>query len=225
MTPISQAKLPPPDSSANIQLPDSLGLHKNRFNWQEFGAAFFILLTLTTIIFIPIFRRGLPTGIDSDRHFRWVMQFSESLKEPGVFYPRWLASASNYQGSPVTLYYPPLSFYAVAFFKLFISDTQKALILSCWLALLLSGLTMLFFARSLFSARFSLLAAALYLLAPYHLFELYQGSSLAEFWSFVFVPLVFDATYRLAKTPSLKTVAYLALGYALLLFTHVPISF
>jgi hypothetical protein len=207
------------------QSPGWLSAQENGYSTGNPYAAFFILLTLTTIIFIPVFRRGLPTGIDSDRHFRWAIQFSESLKEPGVFYPRWLASANNNQGSPVTLYYPPLSFYAVAFFKLFINDTQTALIWSCWLALLLSGFSMFVFARSFFSIRFSLLAAAFYLLAPYHLFDLFQGSSLAEFWSFVFVPLIFDATYRIVKTRSLKAVAYLALSYALSLFTHVPITF
>jgi uncharacterized membrane protein len=221
MTPISQ----PQAASSNNQSPDSSLIQENHLNHREFLAAFFILLTLATIIFIPIFWRGFPSGMDSDRHFRWVMQFSDSLQETGVLYPRWLASANNHQGSPVTLYYPPLSFYAVAFFKLFTHDTQNALILSCWLALLLSGVTMFVFVKSICSAKLSLLAAALYMLAPYHLFDLYQGSSLAEFWAFVFVPLVLDATNRITIAQNLKPIAYLALSYALLLFTHVPISF
>lgn len=213
-------------TSPDEQLPNTtIAPQPNRFVWRPYLAPFFLLLALATIIFMPIFWRGFPTGIDSDRHFRWVTQFSESLQESGVFYPRWLASASNAQGSPVTLYYPPLSFYAAAFARLFTSDMQKALIASCWLALFLSGLTMFVFAQSLVDAKLSLLAAALYMLAPYHLFDLYQGSSLAEFWSFVFVPLVFDATYRITKTPTRKALAYLALSYALLLFTHIPISF
>jgi hypothetical protein len=225
MTPIWQPEDDLSAASPNNQLPDSTVIQKHQLNWRALVAAFIILLALATIILIPIFWRGFPAGIDSDRHFRWVMQFSESVREPGVFYPRWLASANNHQGSPVTLYYPPLSFYAVAFFSLFADDMQKALMLSCWLALFLSGVTMFAFAKSLFSANLSLLAASVYMLAPYHLFDLYQGSSLAEFWSFVFVPLVFHASYRITKTQTRKAIAYLALSYAFLLFTHIPISF
>ncbi len=169
--------------------------------------------------------RGFPSGIDSDRHYRWIIQFNEALKEPGVFYPRWLGSANNHLGSPMPLYYPPLSFYVAAFLQLFTGDAQKTMMVSCFFALALSGVTMYIFARSRLSHRLSLLAAFAYMLAPYHLLDLYQGSSLPEFWSFVWLPLVLDAVSRLAAGGGIRALVYLSLSYALLLFTHVPVSF
>src|SRR5713226_4094851 len=137
-----------------------------------------------TVVLIPIFVRGFPVGTDAGFHFRWVSQFDEAWREPGVFYPRWLGSANNGQGSPVMLYYPPLTIFTAAILKLLVGDTLRALAVSCWVGLVASGLTIYLFSRSLLSSWASLFATLLYILAPYHLFDLYQASALAEFWSF-----------------------------------------
>jgi len=184
-----------------------------------------IILAVTALVFIPIYVRGFPAGTDAGFHFRWVNQFSEAWREPGVFYPRWLGSANNGQGSPVMLYYPPVTIFTAAALKILVGDTLRALALSCWLGLAASGLAMYVFSRSLWSGWPALFAALLYLCAPYHLFDLYQGSAVAEFWSFAWLPLVLDAVYRIARGSSWRAVAYLGVSYALLLLTHVPISF
>jgi hypothetical protein len=195
------------------------------FRRGDYRFAVLLAFAFAALICLPMFFRGFPSGIDSDRHYRWVMQFSEALKEPGVWYPRWLGTANNRLGSPMPLYYPPLSFYVASLFQLFTGDAQKSLILSCFFALALSGVTMYIFARSRLSPRWSLLAAGVYMIAPYHLLDLYHGSSVPEFWAFVWLPLVLDAVSRIASGRGIRAVLYLSLSYALLLFTHVPISF
>jgi hypothetical protein len=192
---------------------------------QERLVALLFAVLLATIVFIPIFKKGFPSGVDSDRHYQWIAQFSAALKEPGVFYPRWLGNANNGLGSPVMLYYPPLSFYIAAGFQFVTGDAQKALILSCFLALTLSGLTMYLLSREFFSHRISLFAAAIYMLAPFHLLDLYQGSAVPEFWSFVWLPLVLQALQKVVARRNLKAVTYLSVSYALLILTHIPISF
>ena len=197
---------------------------------QKIGArarATALLLTLlfATLIFLPIFLRGFPSGVDSDRHYRWTLQFSDALAEPGVFYPRWLGSANHNFGSPAALYYPPLTFYVAAIFARVVGDAQRAMIWSCWLALFLSGLGMYACVRSWFSHRLGLFAAALYMLAPYPLLDLYHGASVAEFWSFAWVPLVLHAVTLVAAGRGAGAVLYLAASYSLLLLTHVPVAF
>jgi len=125
----------------------------------------------------------------------------------------------------VPLYYPPLPFYVAAAFSLVAGNTLHAMALSCWLALAVSGLTMYAFSRSLLSGGISFAAAALYMLAPYHLLDLYQGSTVSEFWTFAWVPLLLAAVRRVGAEHSLQGVAYLAFGYALLVLTHVPVAF
>ena len=183
------------------------------------------IFALSTLIFLPIFWHGFPNGIDADRHYRWTLQFSEALAEPGVFYPRWLGSANNFQGSPATLFYPPLTFYVAAAFNLLFPASPVVLTLSCWLSLFLSGLSFYGFVRSFSSLRTGLLAAACYVIIPYHLFDLFQGGSIAEYWAFVWLPMIFHGVGLVIRQPSGKRIVYLALSYALLLFTHVPTAF
>ena len=184
-----------------------------------------LIFAISVLIFLPIIRNGFPFGHDAFVHYRWLGQFREALAEPGVFYPYWLGSANRYQGSPVTIYYPPLQFFAAAAAGIFIGDDLQALSLSCWLALLLSGLAMYILCRQFFSARISLFGALLYLLAPYHLIDFYHRAAVGEFWAFVWIPLIFDAIYRLVSRPSAPGVIYLAFAYAGLLLTHVPVAF
>lgn len=180
------------------------------------------IIILATVVTLPIFVRGFPAGFDAVRHYRWTSQFIEGLRD-GALYPRWLPGANDGQGSPVTLYYPPLPFYVAAAFAPVAGNTLRAISLSCWLALVFSGLTMYAFGRSLLTPGLSFTAAALYMMAPYHLLDLYQGSTVSEFWSFAWVPLLLDAARRASGGRGLQGVAYLALSYALMIFTHVPV--
>src|SRR5260370_25947756 len=118
------------------------------------------VLLLATAIMLPVFVRGFPTGFDAVKHYRWTSQFIDELRD-GTVYPRWLSEANDGQGSPVPLYYPPLPFYVAAAFSLVAGNTLRALSLSCWLALIFSGLSMYALCRSTLSHWISLSAAAL----------------------------------------------------------------
>jgi hypothetical protein len=182
-----------------------------------------IILAIGTLAVSPLFFH-FTCGVDSDRHFRWALQFGEALRER-VLYPRWLGTANHDQGSPVMLYYPPLPFYIASAMSLFARDLVQALTMGCWLGMVLSGVTMYVFSRTLLARSASLLASGLYMIAPYRLFDLYQAGSLSEFWSFVWLPLVLHAIYRVATGQGRKAVGYLAVSYALLILTHIPVSF
>lgn len=182
------------------------------------------ILLLATVVMLPLFVKGFPSGFDAVRHYRWTTQFIDAIRD-GAFYPRWLPAANDGQGSPVPLYYPPLPFYVAAAFRLVAGNTLRAIELSCWLALALSGLTMFSLSRTVLSARLSFAAAALYMLAPYHLLDLYQGASASEFWAFAWPPLLLHSINRVHRGAGVRGIAYLALGYALMILTHVPVAF
>src|ERR1051325_1641584 len=88
----------PPSQEPSIETPDPPNPPRARLSPQarERLAAVLFSFLLSTLVFIPIFRHGFPGGVDSDRHYQWITQFGEALKEPGVFYPRWLGSANNH---------------------------------------------------------------------------------------------------------------------------------
>lgn len=182
------------------------------------------ILLLAAVVILPVFVKGFPSGFDAVRHYRWTTQFIDAMRD-GAIYPRWLPSANEGQGSPVPLYYPPLSFYVAAAFSPVSGNTLRAIEISCWLALALSGLTMYALSRSVLSAGLSFPAAALYMLAPYHLLDLYQGASPSEFWAFVWPPLLILAVNRVHRGAGLSGVGFLAVGYGLMILTHVPVAF
>jgi uncharacterized membrane protein len=183
-----------------------------------------LIFGLATLVMLPIFGHGLPPAKDAVVHYRWAAGFIDALGE-GSLYPQWLGNPNSGAGSPAMLYYPSLPFYVEAGFYLVTGNVLKALALGCWLALALSGITTYVFARSVLSHRVSLLAAVLYLLAPYHLLDLYQRAALSEFWAFVSAPLVLYAIHRVASGGDWRAVTLLAVGYGLLLLTHVLTAF
>jgi len=182
------------------------------------------VVVLATVIMLPVLARGFPAGFDGVRHYRWTEHFIDALRD-GAFFPRWFPAANDGQGSPVPLYYPPLPFYVAAAFSLVTANTLQAMAFSCWLALVVSGVTMYAFSRSLLSGGMSFAAAALYMIAPYHVVDLFQGATVSEFWTFAWLPLLLAAVRRVTVERHQLSVAYLAFGYALLVFTHVPVAF
>ncbi|HEY3137361.1 MAG TPA: 6-pyruvoyl-tetrahydropterin synthase-related protein [Blastocatellia bacterium] len=184
-----------------------------------------LVIGIATLVMLPMFVRGFPSGVDSDWHFRRALAFKEAIRDGGTLYPRWLSSLNNGMGSPAMLYYPPLSFFVTAAANFVVKDTLLSLSLSCWAGLCASGLAMYFAARSWLSMWPAVVSAVLYITAPYHLLDLYQGTTLGEFWSFAWVPLVLLAIHQLSNGAGWYAVGFLAVSYSLLLFSHIPISF
>jgi hypothetical protein len=182
-----------------------------------------IIITAASAALLPVLLNGFPNGPDIQHHYRWSLQFSQALRQ-GYLYPRWFADANNGYGSPAAIYYPPLSFYVSAVCNVLTRDILNSISLACWLAAVLSGFTMYRFSRDLLPVRWSLLASILYMWAPYHMFDLYRGNSIAEYWCFVWIPLILHSVYKIASAEDRSNVPALAISYALLLLTDVPVS-
>jgi uncharacterized membrane protein len=170
---------------------------------------------------LPVFILGFPMVEDAGKHYRWTSDFNAALRD-GALYPRWFPTTNHNMGSPLPIYYPPVPFYVAAAFNLVTGNMLVAISLSCWLALMLSGLTMYAFSRLSLSRAVSLVAAVMYMFIPYHILDLYSGAALSEFWCFVWVPLLFYLIYRVCDESGWRSDCWLALTYALLLQTHVP---
>ncbi|MGA9769201.1 MAG: 6-pyruvoyl-tetrahydropterin synthase-related protein [Blastocatellia bacterium] len=183
-----------------------------------------VCCAVALIATLPLFIYGFPKGSDAVKHYRWSTEFAKSLGD-GAWYPRWFSGANHGAGSPIPLYYPPVPFYVAAAFNGVVANMLTAISLSCWLALALSGLTMYAMSRLMLSRAMSLIAAVFYMIIPYHILDLYQGSALSEYWSFAWVPLILYFTYRTSEESGARAVAGLAVSYALLIQTHVVSTF
>ena len=186
-----------------------------------------VVIAAAGLIFtIPVIIYGIPFFSDDgvSHHALWYIHFSSQLWA-GDFYPRWLMGMNEGLGSPVFYYYPPVPFFLTSLLKpLFPGDLNgwHQLGLSASLALIASGSCTYLWLKHLTDRNSALLAAILYMATPYHLAaDLYIRGSFAEYWAFVWMPLILFFTHKVASGNKLA-VAGLAVSYALLLMTHLP---
>src|SRR5262245_22936430 len=160
-------------TSSSADIAETQPASKDRPFLQNDLLPLLIIATIGEVVVLPIFVRGFPAGADIRHHYKWAHYFCEGLRE-GVLYPRWLAGANRGYGSPVMFYYPPLAFYVTAAFNAVTGNLLLAIKLSCSLSMIASGASMYVFSKGVLSRTGAVVAALLYMSAPYHVFELYR---------------------------------------------------
>src|SRR5438309_2066139 len=164
------------------------------------------------------------TVSDSFRYnLLWPEQFAALVRD-GHLYPRWLPHAWSGLGNPTFYFYPPLFFWVSAAI-----DTvtfgglppERFTPLATLLFLAVSGFAMRAWLEEHVTPRRALLGAIAYIVAPYHLYDIYLRGALAEASTYALVPLVALALKGLADG-RLRYLPFLAIAYGALLLTHLP---
>jgi len=139
----------------------------------------------------------------------------------------WLPDAAFGHGFPFFIFYAPLATYVAEIFHLAGADLAQAARISFGLSLILSTLSMAVFlsyvdrSRKLGVAPETVgLAAAVYVLAPYRMVDVYVRGSLAECWSFVFFPLILLGCHMLADGRRRAGLVVGSVSYAGLILSH-----
>ena len=180
-----------------------------------------IIAAIAMIAMLPMLMKGLTTGNDFFHHFQIASVIQDSLKT-GEIYPSVASDSSFGFGSPVVRFYPPFSYYLLAGLSLVFGNWYYAAFLSFYLIFFLGGLGVYFWAREEFSDQHSLLAAGIFILAPFHLNEIYNNYLYAEFAATAVTPFCLLFITRLCKRKNNADILGLAAGYALLILTHIP---
>lgn len=173
-----------------------------------------ILLTLPTIL--PFFNSRFFYTQDYIFIAR-LHQMSKALND-GQWPVRW-APDLRY-GEPIFNFYAPLPYYIGAIIHQIGFDfiwTSKILFI---LASLLSVFSMYILGKYLFGKRAGIFAAVLYTYAPYRAVDMYVRGSLSEAWAFIFFPLIFYTSLRVAESANFKNLVFLGLSLAGLFLTH-----
>ena len=187
-----------------------------------------VIILIGLLLSWPVILHGLPDlSNDGGDHARWAKQFSEQFWH-GDLSPRWLMNANAGLGSPGYFFYPHVASYAAALFWPMAHSTDphgwRISGYACVLGLVLSGITSFFWLRSLTADRYALLGAVLYIAAPYHLaINLYNRAAAAEFWIFVWIPLVMLSAHRVVQGNRWAFVS-LCVSYALAVLTHPTVA-
>ncbi|HEX5082970.1 MAG TPA: hypothetical protein VFY40_13065, partial [Blastocatellia bacterium] len=207
----------------------------------------FALVVMTAVATLPFFYIGedqkvgccggeMPVTHDSWMHFNQMRAFYRGL-ESGRVYPRWDEETHGGYGAPTLAFYPAGAYYVTSFFYFLTRDWVRAWIGFYWLASFASAAAIFYYARrhgNGMSRAASLLAAAVYVFAPYHLINQYQRGAMAEFLSFVWMPLVLSFAERLCDTGgmddqsakrTLLSFAGLSASFGAFLWSHPPTAY
>ncbi len=160
-----------------------------------------------------------PDTPDGWFHLQRVRALSDALRW-GVMYPRWFPDFAFGYGYPVLNFYAPAFYYGPALLHLLgvevISAVRGVLVLGYGL----SGLTAYMAARRFFSPWGAGAAAVLYLMYPYHLYDLFVRGAYPEFFAFIWPPLLLWAAHRLHVHGRLSDTLWVAFAWGGLIVTH-----
>lgn len=187
---------------------------KVRLDW-----GYFLVLILTVPAVLPLLQPGYFASHDGLHHLYRLYDLDWAMRS-GVLYPRWLPNLCFGYGYPVLNYYAPLSYYVAEAFHLLGAGYIASMELTFALGFFLSGITMYIFARGFLGRWPAVVAATTYIYLPYHLADGYVRGALAEFFAFVFFPLILWAFRRLMISEKRLYIPLAALAYAGLILTH-----
>ena len=109
-----------------------------------------------------------------------------------------LSGLENGFGYSWDLFYGPLSSFSIAVIGNIFSNIIIGYKIVLFLGLLLSGISMYYFSKKITKDKnVGVLSGILYMIMPYHLTDMFIRGNVAEFLSFIFVPLVFLGLYNL----------------------------
>jgi hypothetical protein len=181
-----------------------------------------VLALVTAVVGLPIVIGHVLSGQDIVNYLIIAQQTAANFRE-GVFFPAWAGGFNAGYGSPLLMFFPPLT---GAINAIPILLGVPAIIGVCSMALVahfLSGAAFYGWLRAAGVRGVALPSAIVYAIAPYRLINLYLRSALAEHWAFIWPPLILwvASDSRLRAVPR---VTLLSLAVAALLLTNTPLA-
>jgi hypothetical protein len=152
------------------------------------SSAILIIMLAAFAVLLPTFFLGIPSGHDFEFHLNSWMEVLSQWKQ-GIVYPRWAALAHYGFGEARFVFYPPASWMLGAALGSFLPWKLVPGVYE-WIALTLSGYSMLLLARRFLGNRDALFAAVLYAANPYHIVIVYWRSAFAELLVGALLPLL-----------------------------------
>src|SRR6266850_3678239 len=175
------------------------------------------------VALIPAMISGIPAGNDLPSHLRFAIPFYNAI-HAGTLHPGWLAEANGGFGDPGFRFYPPGLYYLLAVTRMLTGNWYSGILLGFTLLSVLGAIGVYFWARCFLPPNIAVVAGVLYAFIPYRVNEFYGASLLAEYAAASVLPFVFAFVLRVCRGPSIRDVAGLAISFALLVLSNLPVA-
>ncbi len=180
-----------------------------------------VIFLVVAAVILPMAFMGVPDGYDLMQHIRFAAAYKDAILS-GEFIPKWPANDNFGFGGIGIRYYPPLAYYVLAFMRIFTGSWYHSFWLTTlgWAFLGSSGVYL--WIKEWTSNRAATFAAILYIVVPYHTFQIYQAVLYAEFAASGILPFCFLYLTRVCRRRRWIDVVLLAISFSLLILTHIP---
>jgi hypothetical protein len=153
-----------------------------------------------------------------------VLMLTSDALQRGHLYARWFADANASMGSPVMMFYAPLSYIATALFELPLAglhpDWGTRFVLGIYASQVLCGVTAFMWLKRHFAIRTAFIGSLLYVLLPFKFNYIYDPPNFAQLWALALLPLWMLAAEKLAAQGGAGASAMFALAGAATYYTH-----
>jgi hypothetical protein len=180
-----------------------------------------VIFLISVLVMIPILIGGIPDSQDIPQQYQFAQNYYNAILN-GEYYPSWASSPNYGYGDVSVRFYPPLTYFILAFFRFLSGNWYDASLLFFTAIYFLSGLGIYLWARERFSANSALFGAFVYIVLPYHVMQVYIGAVFSEFTAVALLPFCLMFIDRVCRHGRLIDIAGLAFFYGLLTFTHLP---
>ena len=191
---------------------------------KEKTLCYLLILFSSIILCMPLVNSQIDiTYDDGIQHICRLMGTWQSLEE-GQPFAVIMSAFCNGFGYSWNIFYSPLTAFFPLIFHCIGANFTVCIKIFLWLCTFLSGITMFQFVQKVTrNNKVGIIAAIIYIFAPYRLTDMYIRNALAEYTTFVFFPLVMDGLYTLFHKKN-KWGYKLTLGAVGLILTHTVIT-
>lgn len=183
------------------------------------------LAAISLLALVPMMQAGYFWGAHDARHAVYFSFEFDRVFRDGVLYPRWFPDMTYGYGYPLFNIYGPLAFYVGEIFHLIGFDFVTTVKLVFALSWVTSGLAMYGFVKRVFEHRgMAFVAGLLFVFMPYHMIDVYVRAAFAETVALPFLPLTLWAFYESVTTRTARSMLFVAVSYAGMLFAHNGIA-
>lgn len=184
----------------------------------------FLLILISILPIISIFRNGSYESGDFNIHIYRAMAFYDSIIE-GNTMPSWAKDLNATYGYPLFIFNYPLPYYFLSIIHFLGFGFINSMKIFLALSFVLSGVFMYVWTKKLFKSSIAAFSSSVfYLFAPYHLIDLHFKVAIGEILAFTILPLTFLGIHKLYFKKNLSLVLILSIFLALLVMSHLSIA-
>ncbi len=183
-----------------------------------------IVLVLAFFIIRPLFAVGY-FPMHDDTQVARVVVMGRALRQ-GQFPVRWVTDLGYGYGYPIFNFYGPLPYYVGGFFYALGLSGLVATKIMMAVGLVFAGVSMYLVLAEIIGISGGILAAVLYMFAPYHAVQAYVRGSVGEYYTLVFLPLIFWGFWKVyTKKQAISGILVGSVGIGGLIISHTILGY